>query len=276
VSWIDRSHHLFLILQGLASAQHGCSSLLPVSGQSLTRASYLPLLQIGGNLGKTAPDRPNTQPCNHALVTVLRGRIDSHSAMYIEAVPNRTSPPAILLRASFRHEGKVCKRTLCNLSGWSPAHVEGLRGVLKGAPSSHPGTTPSPSPAACPTATSPLPSARRARSVSTASSARPVIAAATSFWPCWPVASLTPFPSSPPPGRCHLPRHPQASAKCSALARSMTPNSMPRWTGCCSARPPSRPRWPNVIAKRPLGALRRLVELHRGKLLSAGQTWLQP
>jgi transposase len=52
--------------------------------------------------------------------------------MYIEAVPNRNSPPAILLRESFRHQGKVRKRTLCNLSGWSPAHVEGLRGVLKG------------------------------------------------------------------------------------------------------------------------------------------------
>jgi len=52
--------------------------------------------------------------------------------MYIESVPNRNSPPATLLRESFRHEGKVRKRTLCNLSGWSPAHVEGLRGVLKG------------------------------------------------------------------------------------------------------------------------------------------------
>src|SRR4051794_35440918 len=52
--------------------------------------------------------------------------------MYIEAVPNRNSPPAILLRESYRHEGKVRKRTLCNLSDWSPAHIEGLRGVLKG------------------------------------------------------------------------------------------------------------------------------------------------
>jgi transposase len=52
--------------------------------------------------------------------------------MYIEAVPNRNSPPAVLLRESYRHEGKVRKRTLCNLSDWSPAHVEGLRGVLKG------------------------------------------------------------------------------------------------------------------------------------------------
>src|SRR3954463_15127739 len=52
--------------------------------------------------------------------------------MYIEAVPNRNSPPAILLRESYRAGGKVRKRTLCNLSGWSPAHVEGRRGVLKG------------------------------------------------------------------------------------------------------------------------------------------------
>src|ERR1700756_4035778 len=52
--------------------------------------------------------------------------------MYIEAVPNRNSPPALLLRESYRHQGKVRKRTLCNLSDWSPAHVEGLRGVLKG------------------------------------------------------------------------------------------------------------------------------------------------
>jgi transposase len=52
--------------------------------------------------------------------------------MYIEAVPNRNSPPAILLRESYRQDGKVCKRTLCNLSDWPLAYVEGLRGVLKG------------------------------------------------------------------------------------------------------------------------------------------------
>ena len=52
--------------------------------------------------------------------------------MYIEAVPNRTSPPAILLRETYRQDGKICKRTLCNLSHWPAAHVEGLRAVLKG------------------------------------------------------------------------------------------------------------------------------------------------
>jgi hypothetical protein len=52
--------------------------------------------------------------------------------MYIESVPNRNSPPAILLRESYRERGKVRKRTLCNLSDWPAAHIEGLRGVLKG------------------------------------------------------------------------------------------------------------------------------------------------
>jgi hypothetical protein len=52
--------------------------------------------------------------------------------MYIEAVPNRNSPPAILLRESYREGRKVRKRTLCNLSGWPAAHIEGLRGVLRG------------------------------------------------------------------------------------------------------------------------------------------------
>jgi transposase len=52
--------------------------------------------------------------------------------MYIESVPNRNSPPAILLRESYRDGGKVRKRTLCNLSNWPAAHIEGLRGVLRG------------------------------------------------------------------------------------------------------------------------------------------------
>ncbi len=52
--------------------------------------------------------------------------------MYIESVPNRNSPPAILLRESYREGGKVRKRTLCNLSDWPKATIEGLRGVLRG------------------------------------------------------------------------------------------------------------------------------------------------
>ncbi len=52
--------------------------------------------------------------------------------MYIETVPNRGSPPAILLRESYRDGRTVRKRTLLNLSHWPAEHVEGLRGVLKG------------------------------------------------------------------------------------------------------------------------------------------------
>jgi Transposase DDE domain len=52
--------------------------------------------------------------------------------MYIEAIPNRGSPPAILLRESFRDNGRVKKRTLANLSDWPTTLVEGFRTLLKG------------------------------------------------------------------------------------------------------------------------------------------------
>ena len=52
--------------------------------------------------------------------------------MYIAVVPNRSSPPAILLRESYRRGGKVCTRTLANLSHLSPRQVEAMRRVLKG------------------------------------------------------------------------------------------------------------------------------------------------
>ena len=53
--------------------------------------------------------------------------------MFIETVPNRQSPPAVLLRESYRDEaGKAQKRTLANLSKL-PGHViDGLKALLKG------------------------------------------------------------------------------------------------------------------------------------------------
>ena len=54
--------------------------------------------------------------------------------MYVVKVPNRGSPPAILLRESYREAGKVKNRTLANLSAWSEAKVEALSRVLKGQP----------------------------------------------------------------------------------------------------------------------------------------------
>jgi transposase len=52
--------------------------------------------------------------------------------MYVESVPNRNSPPAILLRESSRIEGRVVKRTLSNLSDWPAAQIDALRRLLKG------------------------------------------------------------------------------------------------------------------------------------------------
>jgi transposase len=52
--------------------------------------------------------------------------------MYIETIPNRNSPPAILLRESYRENGKIRKRTLANLTPWPKSIVEGLRVLLRG------------------------------------------------------------------------------------------------------------------------------------------------
>lgn len=52
--------------------------------------------------------------------------------MYVETVPNRNSPPAILLRESFREGKQVRKRTLANISDWPASQIESLRRVLKG------------------------------------------------------------------------------------------------------------------------------------------------
>jgi len=53
-------------------------------------------------------------------------------AMYIATIPNRNSPPAILLREGYREGGKVKNRTLANLSKLPMDQVEAIRRVLKG------------------------------------------------------------------------------------------------------------------------------------------------
>jgi len=53
--------------------------------------------------------------------------------MFIESVPNRDSPPAVLLRESYRDEnGQTQKRTLANLSKLPSEVVEALKAILKG------------------------------------------------------------------------------------------------------------------------------------------------
>jgi Transposase DDE domain len=52
--------------------------------------------------------------------------------MYVAIVPNRNSPPAVLLRESYRDDGKVKNRTLANLSDWPAERIDQLRAVLRG------------------------------------------------------------------------------------------------------------------------------------------------
>jgi hypothetical protein len=53
--------------------------------------------------------------------------------MFVETVPNRTSPPAVLLRESYRdEEGRAQKRTLANLSKLPGDVIDGLKALLKG------------------------------------------------------------------------------------------------------------------------------------------------
>ena len=196
--------------------------------------------------------------------------------MYIESVPNRNSPPAILLRESYREHGKVRKRTLCNLSDWPTAHVEGLRGVLKGG-SRRPGAMPSPSSARCRTAMSPWSSAPRETSASTAprthtrrAFARDLVLAMIA------TGSLIPPRNSPPRGHSRLKPPPPAWAR-SRSGRGQRERTLHRArlagrTSAChrdGARQTAPEEWH-------AGALRRLLQLHGRTLLPPGPPRLQP
>lgn len=52
--------------------------------------------------------------------------------MYVATVPNRRSKPAVLLRESYREDGRVKNRTLANLSKLPPHAIDALRRVLRG------------------------------------------------------------------------------------------------------------------------------------------------
>ena len=61
--------------------------------------------------------------------------------MFIDTIPNRTSPPAILLRESYREGGRVRKRTLANLSKLPQALIDGIARLLAGGKVSDAGKT---------------------------------------------------------------------------------------------------------------------------------------
>ena len=100
--------------------------------------------------------------------------------MYIETVPNRGSPPAILLRESYREGGKVKKRTLLNLTNFPPHIVAGLRTLLKGGRVAPDAADPSSFVARCRTAMSPPCWASCVRAGLTACSAARVASAISS------------------------------------------------------------------------------------------------
>jgi transposase len=52
--------------------------------------------------------------------------------MYIARVPNRKSRPAILLRESYREGGKVCTRTIANLTNWAAERIVAMERLVKG------------------------------------------------------------------------------------------------------------------------------------------------
>src|ERR1700720_1208431 len=51
--------------------------------------------------------------------------------MHVDRIPNRTSPPAFLLRETYREDGKVKKRTLANITNWPAGKIEALRRLLR-------------------------------------------------------------------------------------------------------------------------------------------------
>ena len=73
--------------------------------------------------------------CRHVNVrytAALLLDIDYNVVMYITAIPNRSSPPAILLRESYREDGKVKTRTLANLSKLPDEAIDLLKRHLAG------------------------------------------------------------------------------------------------------------------------------------------------
>ncbi len=53
-------------------------------------------------------------------------------AIYVEKIPNRNSPPAVLVRQAWREGKRIRRKTLANISKLPPAAIAGIRSVLKG------------------------------------------------------------------------------------------------------------------------------------------------
>jgi len=68
------------------------------------------------------------------IILTLWEIYDIYVSMYIERVPNRSSPPAVLLREAWREGKRIRKRTIANLTQWPQEKVEALGRVLRNEP----------------------------------------------------------------------------------------------------------------------------------------------
>src|SRR6266700_7084192 len=75
--------------------------------------------------------------CSHVntvYMLVNNDYLAYNAPMYIEIVPNRNSPPAVLLREGWREGSKTLKRTLANLSHWPQQKIDSFRRLLQDEP----------------------------------------------------------------------------------------------------------------------------------------------
>src|SRR5262245_47307440 len=167
--------------------------------------------------------------------------------MYVTRVPNRGSPPAVLLRESYRENGKVKTRTLANLSRWPEHKVDKLARALKGLPA----------PVDLSEAfeiTRSLPHGHVAAVLGTARrlGIEALIDASPSRRRDLVIAMLiaqviAPAPSWPPRAGC-APRPPPAPwASCSGWPAVMRTICMRRWTGCSRVKNTLKTPWPHDI-----------------------------
>src|SRR6516164_5451972 len=73
-------------------------------------------------------------PCICIICLDIANTVRYVEPMYIDVVPNRNSPPAVLLREAWRKGKKTCKRTLANLSDWPKEKIETFRRLLRDEP----------------------------------------------------------------------------------------------------------------------------------------------
>src|SRR5260370_6135888 len=163
--------------------------------------------------------------------------------MYIETVPNRTSPPAILLREGYREGGKVVKRTLATLSHWDPQLIEHLRILLKGGVAVE-------STQALMSIERSLPHGHVAAVLGIARRCglaklldRRLPRCARWCWPWWSRACWNRAPSSPPGAACSRSLRPIRCHRCWDSARSKPSVSTLRWTGSVRRSRASSAAW---------------------------------